>query len=128
MKRLSEEAKLSIIKKALVRNGQTISEVAEDHNVTYSALSRWLRNYKSVTLSENCGMTPEAENSLAERFKHLQATVDQDDVTVGAYCRKHGLYTHQLTQWKSDFMTQKSLKIANSTQLNSNHCVMKTSC
>ncbi len=24
---------------------------------------------------------------------------------VGAYCRKHGLYPHQLTQWEADFMT-----------------------
>ena len=44
---------------------------------------------------------------MPERFKHLQATVGQDDVTVGAYCRKHGLYSHQLTAWEKDFMTQK---------------------
>lgn len=43
--------------------------------------------------------------TLAERFKHLQATFGQESVMVGAYCRKHGLYPHQLTQWETDFMT-----------------------
>jgi hypothetical protein len=34
---------------------------------------------------------------------------------VGAYCRKHGLYPHQLTQWEAYFMT-KNIPSKNSHQ------------
>jgi hypothetical protein len=33
-----------------------------------------------------------------ERYKHLKATFGETDVMVGAYCRQHGLYPHQLAQ------------------------------
>ena len=35
------------------------------------------------------------------------ATASLDETAVGIYCREHGLYVIQLTQWKEAFMTQK---------------------
>ena len=29
-------------------------------------------------------------------------------MSVGIYCRKHGLFSHQLQQWKEEFMSQKT--------------------
>ena len=104
---LSDEAKLVIIKKALSNNGQTMTEIARTNNIGCSTLSKWVQRYKSENNVEaNKKDTTNLSTTLAERFKHLQATLGQDDVIVGAYCRKHGLYPHQLTQWEADFMTQ----------------------
>lgn len=96
---ISEEAKEIIIKKVISNNGQTIGEIALENNIGYSTLGRWVKCFKSANNIKGLEMTAE------ERFKHLEATFGQADVMVGAYCRKHGLYPHQLAQWKADFMT-----------------------
>ena len=102
-------AKESIINKALKRGNQTLSAIALANNIGSSTLSRWLRENKS---SNPCvtGKVVGLPGS-GERYKHLKATSGQDDAKIGAYCRRHGLYPHQLTQWEAEFMT-------NSTPIN----------
>lgn len=109
MIQISASAKEAIIKKALSKNGQTLLEIATASNISLSSLKRWLTTCKAgkKSFSHN-GKTSEVV-TLPERFKHLQATFGQDDVTLGAYCRQHGLYPHQLTQWESEFMTNPAL-------------------
>jgi len=105
MIRISEEAKLEIIRKALERSGQTISELAIANNIGCSTLNKWIKRFKA----ENSGGVPQGSHSeisltSAERFKHLQAIHGQESGMVSAYCRQHGLYPHQLMQWEADFM------------------------
>jgi len=40
----------------------------------------------------------------AEQFQHILATNTLDEVSLGQYCREHGLYSHQLTEWKEQLM------------------------
>ncbi len=104
MTRISAEAKLSIVKKALSRSGQSINDIALENNVGLSTLSKWIRLFKLETSIEPAQTSKPA--TPAERFKHLQATNGQEHDKVSAYCRQHGLYPHQLTQWEADFMSQ----------------------
>lgn len=107
MIRISAETKQTIIKKVLSKNGQTISEIALENNVGLSTLNKWIKSFKTtnnIETNQSIGIS-RSTITLAERFKHLQATFGQESVMVGAYCRKHGLYAHQLTQWEADFMT-----------------------
>ncbi len=107
----SAEAKQVIIKKVLSDNGQTMTEIALAHNIGCSTLSEWVKRFKSENRYETKPTSAaHASLTLAERFKHLQATYGQDDVMIGAYCRTHGLYPHQLTQWEADFMTSPILE------------------
>lgn len=99
---ITEEAKQAIIKKVLSKNGQTLAEIALANNIGRSTLHRWVNCFKSEGKNE---APTGAAISLSERFKHLQATLGQESSIVGAYCRKHGLYPHQLAQWETDFMT-----------------------
>ncbi|HEV2523534.1 MAG TPA: transposase [Gammaproteobacteria bacterium] len=106
MRRLSKEAKLAIINKVLCNNGQTTLEIAHANNVGHSTLKKWVKNFTSAEkIIDNQGTAAESLITRAERFKHLQATFGQESVIVGIYCRKNGLYPHQLTQWEADFMT-----------------------
>lgn len=103
---LSTEAKQLLIKKALSSNGQSIREIALANNIGRSTLHDWVQRYKLVNKLEISPKSPsDSSTTQAERFKHLQATFGQEDVMVGAYCRQHGIYPHQLTQWEADFMT-----------------------
>ena len=106
MTRISESAKQAIIKKALSANGQTGAEIALANNVGRSTLDKWVRHFKSENNIKGKQVNGGSSTTTpAERFKHLQATFGQESVMIGAYCRKHGLYPHQLAQWEADFMT-----------------------
>jgi transposase-like protein len=107
MRRLSAEAKQAIVKQALASNGQSMHEIASINNIGYSTLTKWVKRYTSANPISDNQKSTDTPITLTERFKHLQVTVGQDDVTVGAYCRKHGLYRHQLAQWEAQFMTNK---------------------
>jgi transposase len=106
MRHITEETKQAIVKKILNNKDQTITEIALANNVSRPALYRWIKRFKEdgkliVHREPASGLS----TTLAERFKHLQATIGQESAMVGAYCRQHGLYPHQLTQWEADFMT-----------------------
>jgi transposase-like protein len=106
MQKLSEQAKQAIVKKALNRGEQTLRELAEANNVGLSTLGKWLKKYRNnATIKKQSA--PECANSLTKeaRFQHLMATASFDETAVGVYCREHGIYSFQLTQWKKEFMT-----------------------
>ena len=107
MIRLSHDAKQAIIKKVLSKNGQTVAEIAKENNIGLSTLGKWVKRCKaenSITCENESLAVDLSVSTLAGRFKHLQATFGQESGMVGAYCRKHGLYPHQLLQWEADFM------------------------
>lgn len=99
----TETIKEAIIKKALNRGAKTLKEIALANNIGVSTLSRWLRVTKSS--NQTNALTVGTLLDSKERYTHLKATFGQDDVIIGAYCRKHGLYPHQLAQWEIEFMT-----------------------
>lgn len=107
MKHLSSEAQQAIVEKALNRKNQSLVEIAESHNIGYSTLQRWIRQYQDGKQTHNNKTVSSKSNiSLADRFQHLLATSNLDELAQGAYCREHGLYSFQLKQWKEEFMTQ----------------------
>ena len=91
--------KQTIIYKALNRGNKTITEIAIANKVAPATLRRWLHESKSALKNSSKALGPEV------RYNHLKSTFGLDDVKIGAYCRKHGLYPHQLAQWEAEFMT-----------------------
>lgn len=107
MKRLSADAIKAIVEKALNRKDQTILEIAKSYNIGLSTLQKWIRKYKDVGIVVplvKVSSTPHTM-SAAERFRHLMATSRLDDTGVGVYCREQGLYSFQLQQWETEFMS-----------------------
>lgn len=99
---IEEIVKQAIINKALNRGKQTLAEIALANNVALGTLRHWL--YKSKSCSKRT-IKIDGLIGLGDRYKHLKATFGQEDAKVGAYCRKHGLYPHQLAQWETEFMS-----------------------
>lgn len=107
MRKLSPDAIKAIVEKALNRKEQTLTEIAKSYNIGLSTLSKWSRKYKAggiIVPLVNISSSAQATNA-AERFKHLMATSSLDDTGVGVYCREQGLYSFQLQQWKTEFMS-----------------------
>ncbi len=101
MKSLTEAAKKTIVEKALNRKDQTLTEIAKLNNVAISSLARWIKQYKGESVSTK-------PLSREKRFEHLMVSANLDEVALGAYCRKHGLYSFQLDEWKKEFLNNDS--------------------
>lgn len=107
MSKFSIEAKQAIIEKVLSKDGRTLREIAESYNMGYSTLHEWVRKNRNNGIIESGKPVKNSQAlSLSERFNHLMNTASLDETAVGVYCREHGLYSVQLTQWKEAFMTQ----------------------
>lgn len=111
MKHLSEQAQQVIVKKAINRNGQSLLSIAKSNNIGYSTLQKWITRYRNSEQSDTVKTTgSNSKINHVERFQHLVSTSTLDEPALGAYCRKHGLYSYQLKQWKDEFMSKQSEK------------------
>lgn len=112
MSHLSAEAKEAIVLKALNRGETTLESIAHANNIGYSTLQKWIKRHQAgIPLGRQT--TPnKSSNALTrvEQFNHLLSTSGLDDVSLGKYCREHGLYSHQLTAWRNAFMTAPNSK------------------
>lgn len=101
---ISPTVKESVILKALNRKpGVTIKSVAKANNIGISTLGKWLAHRRKINPTSSATSAPQ-EHWL----NHLLNTKGMDDVSLGAYCRKHGIYSHQLTDWKNTLMSPKA--------------------
>lgn len=112
MAHLSTDAKTAIILQAINRGSRSIVSIAASNNIGQSTLSRWVKHYKqgnipgSKTLKSNAALD-NSPLSGEQKFKHILASNGLDDVSLGKYCRQHGLYAHELTTWKNDLMNNR---------------------
>ena len=117
MTHLSPEAKEAIVLKALTRGSDSIASIAKANNVGASSLNKWLRRYREgLPFSANThSANKKTDLSRADKFQHILSAHGLDEVSLGAYCRQHGLYSHQLTEWKKQLMKDDS-KMTNQQQ------------
>lgn len=114
MQKYSKELKESIILKALSRGDASQSSIAKANNIAISTLSKWLHEYRNIGSAIKKSVITSSEVITTEaQFNHLLATTNMSDVSLGEYCRKHGIYPHQLTQWRESFMTNNADKNTN---------------
>lgn len=117
MGHLSTEAKEAIILKAINRGETRLEAIAKNNNVGVSTLQRWLRNYQNgqpLGAKQKYNKVAKEVNH-SEQFKHILATAKLDEVSLGKYCREHGLYSHQIEKWQTDFMKPKQ-EVSNTQQ------------
>jgi transposase len=106
MGHLSAAAKEAIVLKAINRGAETLDSVAKTNNVGLSSLQKWLRRYREGQPLPSDKDAPSGKLSRAEKFQHILATASLDDVSLGKYCREHGLYSHELKQWQELLMLE----------------------
>ena len=110
MARLTLEAKEAVIKKALSRDAQTIEQIAQENGIGLSTLSKWLQKKRAgLPIESRCRQSVESQENPS-RLKHVLATANLEETAIGAYCRAHGIYSFQLTQWQEELMSGSSDK------------------
>ena len=110
MNQLSLEAKESVIQQAINRGNKSIESIARINNVGVSTLQKWLRRYREGQPLKQGSKKNALPNELSrtEQFSHIMSTNNLDDVSLGKYCREHGLYSHQITKWREELMKEPS--------------------
>jgi transposase-like protein len=100
--RYSPELKAAVIQKVL-STGRPQTEIANEAGISRSALQHWLREYRKNGIKNVVQKEKRPQDwSAEERFAALIETAQMSDEQLGAWCRKHGLHTHHLKQWKAD--------------------------
>ena len=106
MAHLTREAKESIIARALSGSDISLQQIAEESNVSYSTLQRWLsRAREGLPLNNRRRGSPLLKGQgQTPPLQHLLATARLDELAVGVYCREQGIHSFQLKQWQDELM------------------------
>lgn len=98
----SKEFQASIVQKILSRGEMPVREICEREGVGRSTAANWIAARARVPGMKS---TSEVKKWSAEaKLKSLNETSSLDDVALGLYLRRTGLYGHQLTEWRADVL------------------------
>ena len=99
----SKEFKNAIVTKILNRGDRSMAEICESEGVALGTGSRWASIHSRTSEMK----TPKSSKkwSAEEKLKILIETGALSEEDLGHYIRKQGLYSHQLTEWKSEIIS-----------------------
>jgi transposase len=98
--RYTLEVKDSVVAKVLSRGNRSIEDVCRQEGINTQTVGNWLRKHAMVA-----GMKNPIEIkkwSAEDKLKALFETRSLAENDFGAYLRKEGLYSHQVTEWRAD--------------------------
>ena len=87
----SSEFKEQALLKARHRGTRSVISIADELNMAAGTLRKWLSASNKI--------------SRAQRLMALQQSYALDDMARAGWCRQHGVFEHQLAQWREDFCT-----------------------
>lgn len=98
MNQYPEELKASLIARMLPPNDVSVPELARETGIPKDTLYTWCRNARK-------GDAPAQEKpsdglSSEEKFNVVLETVSLNEVELGEYCRRTGLFPRQISAWR----------------------------
>ena len=106
--RYSEDFKEQALAKVYNRgNDQSIQDVANDLNICLQTLKTWMKKTKlDIPRGQQSKSIRPQDWHPEERLAALQKSYGLIGEDPNAWCRGHGIFVHQLEQWKADFCSQ----------------------
>jgi transposase-like protein len=98
MKQYPEELKTSLIARMLPPNNVKVSELSRETGIPKDTLYGWRRNCRNgdTAVQER----PAGELSSEQRFDVVLETANLNEVEIGEYCRRKGLFPQQIHAWR----------------------------
>jgi len=95
------------LEKVYNRGDASIVSVAEQLGLNPWTLKNWMKSRRTKsgkprTAQSDSGVRSN-EHSAAERMQLLLDSHGLDEQALGAFCRHHGIFTHQLEHWREAF-------------------------
>lgn len=97
----SKEFKASIIARLLPPNNASVREVAEETGIPMDTLYTWRLKYRGVQKGTVSQPGSSGSWDAEEKLSIVIETASLNEVELGEYCRRRGLYPEQIAGWKS---------------------------
>lgn len=102
----SEGFKEQARSKVFSRGNRTVQAVADELNISLHTLKNWMKKPVSEADGKITRKSKRPQDwSPEERLLALHESHGLSGEALNAWCREHGLFAHQLTEWKADFCT-----------------------
>jgi len=107
----SADFKSVIISKLIGPKPPSIRQVSKDTGIAPSTLHDWVGKARSTNSVDIPKRVKRVQNwTKQEKFEALLATSNMSEEQLNAFCRKNGLFSSQIEQWKLEFMNGLSNK------------------
>jgi len=98
----TKEFKESILQKIFFNPERSVVSFAIDANVPASTVATWVRNYKKKNGKVMGSKKQNKQWGAKKKFEAVLESASMNEAEKSEYCRKHGLYSSQLKEWKQD--------------------------
>ena len=124
------KVKEAVIKKVQM-GGKLHHEIASEAGIGRSTLTYWLKNHKK---DGNKNLTEKEKRpqdwTVEQRLNALMETGAMPEGERASWCRKRGVFSHHLEQWKKDILSLTSqnnaaLKLKGTAQLKKENAALK---
>lgn len=95
------------LRKLYERGDRTISQVADELGLQTSTLKYWMKYSRKRSRVLDGPKRVTGGPPPAERLALLLASAQLTGEALQAFCREHGIYSHQLDAWKAEFAQSK---------------------
>jgi transposase-like protein len=101
----SEEFKASIIAKLLPPNNVSVPDVVKETGIPKDTLYTWRVKYRNAQSESGPSSNQQANKfNNEEKLTIVIETASLNEVDLGEYCRRKGLYPEQIASWKNAFV------------------------
>lgn len=104
MTHYSEELKTSLIARMLPPQNANVPALAKETGIPKDTLYCWRLKARGRSGLGPDQARPSGGFSSEERFAILLETASLNELELGEYCRRKGLYLEQIAQWKATFI------------------------
>jgi len=100
LKTYSTELKESTVAKTLPPNNVSVPQLARDTGIPRDTLYGWRRQAGGQPSRPATSATPMGVLSSEEKFAVVVETATLNELELGAYCRRKGLFAEQIIAWR----------------------------
>ena len=105
----STEFKESIMKKIISSKDLSMLELSRESGLSKSTLYKWRQEIINKRIIKDPTMSTSTKSnkiwSIEEKLDALIETSLMTEEDLGVYCRNKGIYSTQLTEWRSDIIS-----------------------
>ena len=99
----TEAFRQQALQKLYSRGERSVKSIAEELNLNHWTLKNWMKSKSKPDKPKSQAAKRPNDCTPAERLEALMVTHAMDEQALGHYCRRQGIFTHHLKQWRSDF-------------------------
>ena len=105
-KNYSKEFKSSIITRMLSPYNERVPDLVKETGVPKDTLYAWRAKYRTREAHDTAmaGCTGSRALNTEEKLEAVILTAQMNEVEIGEYCRRNGLYPDQILAWKKMFV------------------------